>query len=213
MKKPDGTNWSNKATICRAWHVEQANANKTVVTFEQLERIKWMADSLSRNSIIQAGALNGKIERSMIAHIGSLALRARPDVVPTDGGDFADLKTAHSVDYDGLSKSIFNHGYHIQAAVVRMVAREIMPDDWSFGEFLLVFIEKSPPFDVVPVVLKDVDIDLGEQQARKALKTLEQCISNNKWPGVAGDDLGFVEMPGWGRTRIETELRETGELA
>lgn len=210
-----GKKWNFNAAVCKEWKVEQAKAGKTIVTTAELEKLKWMADSLSRNPIIQAGALNGKIERSMIAHVGSVALRARPDVVPTDSGDFADLKTAKSVDYDSLSKTVFNNGYHIQAAVVRWVAREIMPTDWQFGEFMLVFIEKTPPFDVVPLVLKEADIDLGERQARSALKTLERCISENRWPGFGGwdDDLGWVEMPGWARTRIETDMNQLGEAA
>ena len=208
-KKP----WSNNANACKEWKAEQIKAGRAIITADALEKIKWMADSLSRHPIIQAGALNGKIERTMIGHIGSIAVRSRPDVIPADSSDFADFKTAQSVDHDALQKAIFNSGLHIQAAVVRMVSQLVMPAGWQFGEFLLVFVEKTPPFDVVPVVLKTTDIDLGERQARSALKTLERCILENRWPGATSWDehLGFVEMPSWAKTRIENEL--TGEAA
>ncbi len=207
-KAPDGRGWNGNNLTCKEWLAEQDKAGLTVITQDELDRIQFMAESLDRNKYIQSGILNGRIERTMIAHVGSVALRARPDVIPMHGGDFTDPKTAAAVDHDSLMKVIFNSGLHIQAALVRMVAKEVMPAGFTFGEFTFVFIEKEPPFDVSVKVLKPTDIDLGERQVLAGLKTLERCISENRWPGVDGWDETptFIEMPGWARTRIDTEL-------
>ncbi len=127
--------------------------------------------------------------------------------MPNDSGDFVDLKTAASVDDESLSKAIYSHGYHVQAGLLRMIVREVMGAE-AFSSFTFVFVEKAPPYDVRVMQLKDEDIDLGEQQARKAIATVKECLKRGVWPGFDGFDkeISYVEMPGWSKTRIKTEL-------
>jgi hypothetical protein len=204
----DGRPWQGNRTACKEWIANQASASKTVITAEQIETIKAISDRLSQNELVRHGILNGRIERSIIAKDGDIWLRTRPDVIPSSGGDFVDLKTAASVDDDSLSKDIYQHGYHIQAGFMRMVARAVLGPD-AFQSFTFVFVEKSAPFDVRIKQLKDCDIDIGEKQARHGLNIMRRCIEEGRWPGYDGwgDSAAWVEMPAWGRTRIENELQ------
>jgi hypothetical protein len=204
----DGRPWQGNRTACKEWIANQASASKTVITAEQIETIKAISDRLSQNELVRHGILNGRIERSIIAKDGDIWLRTRPDVIPSSGGDFVDLKTAASVDDDSLSKAIYQHGYHIQAGFMRMVARAVLGPD-AFQSFTFVFVEKSAPFDVRIKQLKDCDIDIGEKQARHGLNIMRRCIEEGRWPGYDGwgDSAAWVEMPAWGRTRIENELQ------
>lgn len=201
--------WSGNANWCKQWLADQKAAGRVPIMESEVGHIRNIADSLGKKEPIRLGILNGRIERSIFAKHGNIWLKARPDVVPNDSGDFVDLKTAASVDNDSLSKAIFAHGYHVQAGLLRMIVREVLGAD-AFSSFTFVFVEKGPPYDVRVMQLKDADIDLGEQQARKAIATVERCLKEGVWPGYDGFDkeFSYVEMPSWARTRITIDLQE-----
>lgn len=199
--------WSGNATVCKEWLADQAKAGKVVITDTEIDHIRNIAAALARKEAVRLGILNGRIERSIFCPAGDIWLKARPDVIPSASGDFVDLKTAASVDDDSLSKAIFNNGYHVQAGLLRKVVREVMGPD-AFTSFTFVFVEKTPPYDVRVMQLKDSDIDLGERQAERGLQIMRECIKRQEWPGFDGfsQDIAWVEMPGWAKTRIETDL-------
>ena len=103
-KKP----WSGNSKECKAWLADQRKAAKTVVTPEQMEKIKGMALRLGREPLVRAGALNGLIECTMavLDEETGVWLLARPDVIPTDSGDYVDLKTTTSVLYPDLVRTL-----------------------------------------------------------------------------------------------------------
>jgi hypothetical protein len=199
--------WNGNSNWCKAWLEKQKAAGRAVITDSEIQHIRNIADALKRKEPIQLGILRGRIERSIFTKHGNIWLKTRPDVVPNDSGDFVDLKTAASVDDESLSKAIYSHGYHVQAGLLRMIVRDVLGPD-AFTSFTFVFVEKSPPYDVRVLQLKDEDIDLGERQARHAIKTVERCLKENRWPGFDGfeREFGYVEMPSWAKTRIGIEL-------
>lgn len=199
--------WNANANSCKEWLAKQAAAGKTIITETEIDHIRHMRDALSKKEAVRIGILNGKIERSIFHRAGDIWLKARPDVIPMDGGDFVDLKTAASVDDESISKAIYNNGYHVQAGLMRMIVREVLGAD-AFTSFTFVFVEKTAPYDVRVMQLKDSDIDLGERQAMQGLKVLRECLRRQEWPGYDGFDqhISFTEMPGWARTRIDTAL-------
>ncbi|WP_025091474.1 PD-(D/E)XK nuclease-like domain-containing protein [Brucella intermedia] len=206
--------WSGNAKVCREWMAKQAELGKAVITQTEIDHITRMADALSKNEIIRLGLLNGRIERSIFAKQGNIWLRNRPDNLPNDSGDVVDLKTAASVDDENLARTIFHCGYHVAAGLTRMVMREVLGPD-AFTSFTFVFVEKTPPYDVRVVTLKEADIDLGEQQVRMGLKVLERCIKENTWPGFDGFDqhISWIEMPAWSRSRVEDQIKHMEQAA
>lgn len=199
--------WQSNRTVCKQWLADQAKAGRIVITDTEIQHIRHMADALGKKEAVRLGLLNGRIERSIFVKIRGIWVKVRPDVLPNSSGDVVDLKTAASVDDDSLSKAVFAHGYHIQAGLMRMVMREVLGPE-SFTSFTFVFAEKAAPYDVRVLQLKDADIDLGERQAMKALEIVERCLREGRWPGYDGFDqeFGWVEMPGYARTRIATAL-------
>lgn len=206
--------WNSNSNWCKSWLEDQAKAGRTVITETEIDHIRHIRDSLASKWAIKRGIMNGRIERSIVHKSGGIWLKARPDVLPNDSGDFVDLKTAASVDDESLSKAIYSHGYHVQAGFMRMVVREVMGAD-AFSSFTFVFVEKKAPYEVRVMQLKDADIDMGERQARQGLEILRQCLKRNEWPGFDGFDqhISYVEMPPWARTRIDTQLSRTERAA
>lgn len=201
--------WSGNSNWCKTWVADQVEAGKSVITTTDIGHIKNIAAALAVKEPIRLGIMNGRVERSIFMRHGNIWLKTRPDVVPNASGDFVDLKTSADVSYDGLSKAIFNNGYHVQAGLLRMIVREVLGPD-AFTSFTFVFVEKTAPYDVRVMQLKDEDIDLGEQQARRAIATVEECLKRGVWPGYDGfeKEFGWVEMPSWAKTRIKTEMEQ-----
>lgn len=176
--------WNGNANWCKGWLKAQKNAGKTVLTTDMVEDIKGMALSLGKHPLVRAGILNGLIERSMIFRDKETGIwvKARPDAIPTDSGDYADIKTSAEVG-DGADKSIRNFRYDMQGGLVRWACREI---GRPFETFADVFVESSAPYCTDIVTIDKVDLEAGEHDCRTALRTFAHCLKTKEWFGPVG---------------------------
>lgn len=199
--------WNANSKDCKAWLENQASLRKSVLTPNDMLSIEAIARKLEQKTEVQQGILEGLTETTMVVKVNGVWLRSRPDKIPVHSGDFVDLKMTVQTDYDGLEKSIYNFGYHIQGAVCRMVWRQLQGADAPFS-FALVFCEKSPPHDIWIHQLSDQALDLGEQQIRLALQYFNRCIERWQWPSSDGFDpiITQIGMPAWVTSRIHTRL-------
>jgi hypothetical protein len=207
-KAPDGRAWNGNNETCKQWIKNQKRMGKTVLTPTNVEQIEGMAISLGNFPLVQQGALNGLIERSFFwkdAETG-LWLKARPDAIPSDSGDFSDLKTTRSVIYRDLEDAVGEYGYQQQAALVLEGARALgIPAE----SFTLIWCEKNPPHCVRAQQLKDEDIVRGTKMNRVALRKFAECLASGVWPGPGDDrpDAEFVDLADWRRKQIDERLR------
>lgn len=210
----DGEPWQGNKKICKAWLAGQAAAGRTVLTAEQVKTIRGMAKSLAAHPLVKSGILNGAVEQSMFWKCKDTGLwkKARPDCIPNASGDFVDLKTTISVQDDDLRRTIYEHGYHQQGALVC--------EGWAAltGEkdtsFTLVFVEKAPPYCVRIISLTDEDMTRGERQNYAAIDLFARCLEANEWPGPGRADAEYMHMPEWATKRIDYHLDKiTGQEA
>lgn len=201
--------WNNNRTVCKKWHAEQRELGRAVLTLKEVEMIRGMAEKLALHPMVQHGALNGAIERSMFwkDKKTGIWLKARPDNIPTHSGDFVDLKTTESVYWMDLMRSIAKYGYHAQGALVRDGARELM--GLKDTSFTLIFSEKKPPHCPRVVTLKSHDLDLGKDQNEMAIDRFVECLKTNHWPGPGGDkeDAEYIELSDRDRNMITDRIK------
>jgi len=178
----------------RKWRDEKIAKGITPLTDDDVTAIKGMATSLGSHPLISQGLLSGDVERSLFWQdpATKIWLKSRPDAIPTDSGDFADLKTTPSVSWPDLVRTISDFAYHQQAALVREGAKAVLGIDMA--SFSLVFVEKKAPFCARVVMLKDEDIELGRRQNHKALAIIAKCIADNHWPGPGDDHVTHIEL-------------------
>lgn len=205
---PDGRDWHGSNKSCIRWVAEQKRLGKTILTLAQVEQIKGMAQALGNFPLMKAGILNGLIERSIFWQDKEtgLWLKARPDAIPSDSGDFADLKTTSSVLFKDLQQSIATYGYHQQAALVIEGARALgLPAE----SFTFVWVESKPPHCVRATQLRDDDIALGMKQNRACIRMFADCLAAGSWPGPGDDraDAEFIDLPTWKREQIDERLK------
>ena len=211
-KAPDGRAWHGSNASCVKWNKEQAEAGKTVLTGDLLERIKGMALALGREPLVRAGALNGLIECTMAVKDKETGvwLLCRPDVIPTDSGDFVDLKTTVSVKYNDLVRTLGDAGYNQQGALVAECYRALF--DRKIASFSFYFVESKRPHCARMMQLKDEDLALGEKQNRNALHRFVRSLNAGYWPGPGGnqESVQFIEMSDRARGLVEDRLKYEG---
>lgn len=203
--RPD--KWDSwRTNDAKAWKAAQEAEGRTVLLSTQLEVIRGMARSLAAHPLIDAGILNGAIEQTIVWKCKDTGvwLKARPDAIPNDAGDFADLKTTTSVQTADLARTIAEYGYHQQAALIASGWHAITGKD--VASFSFVFVESKPPFCTRIVTLKDADLARGERQNFVAVKAFAKCMETGEWPGPGGADAEYLELPTWAQTRIDNQL-------
>jgi hypothetical protein len=203
--RPD--KWDSWRTdAAKAWKRDQEAEGRTVLLSTQLDVIRGIARSLSVHPLIDAGILNGLIEHTIVWRCKDTGvwLKVRPDAIPNDAGDFADLKTTTSVQSADLARAIAEHGYHMQAALIAAGWHALTGED--IASFSFVFVEKSPPYCTRIVTLKDDDLARGERQNVVAIKTFAKCMETGEWPGPGGADAEYLALPAWAQTRIDHQL-------
>ena len=200
--------WHNSRHVCKKWNAAREAEGRAVLTKADVVSLKNMAIALGNNPIIQAGALNGLIERSIFwkDKDTGIWLKSRPDSIPGDSGDFVDLKTTTSVMWREMVRTVGERGYHQQGSLICEAARRVLKI--SHPTFTLIFAEKKPPYCTRVVTLKDNDLQLGERQNHAALATFAQCLKTGQWPGPGGtkEDAENIEIGDYDRKRIEERL-------
>ena len=207
-KAPDGRAWHGSNGSCVKWLAEQKRLGKTVLTPEMVEQVRGMAISLGDNSLMRAGILSGLVERSLFWRdpVTNVWLKARPDVISTASGDFADLKTTNSVLYRDTQRSLDEWGYMQQGALVLEGARALQLEATSFS---LVWVEKKRPHCVRVQMLIDEDLARGAKMNRVAIDTFHSCYTAKHWPGPGDDrdDAEYIQLSDAARKRIDDRLQ------
>jgi len=203
LKKP----WHNGADFCKDWNARQGD--KIIVTLDELQSIIAMSQSLASVPLVQRGLLSGYVETSGFFKDGETGLwiKVRPDVIPTDSGDFADLKTASEVITPALMSSIRTYAYHMQGALIWEVCEML---GQPFESFTLMFIETANPYCARTVPMTDKALSFGRQQNRLMLRQIKGCMDINRFPGPGEDDLQSISLSNDEFARIEERLKREG---
>jgi hypothetical protein len=175
-----------RSDAAKDWRMKQQRAGRTCLLPGQIEKIRGMARSLQSHPMVgEYNILNGNIEQSLVWKdtATGLWLKARPDAIPTDSGDFSDLKTTASVGFY-LDRDIFEYRYDMQAAITKWGAKETL--NLEMQSFSFVFVETKKPHCVEVLDLGLADIAEAEKDLRAAVDTAAWCLEKNHWFGPGG---------------------------
>lgn len=207
--RPD--QWDSwRTNAAKEWRAEQLLRGVTVLEPRHIEVVQGMAASLEAHPLIRAGILNGLIEQTVVwkhAETG-IWLKARPDAIPSDSGDFVDLKTASSVDDDTLESTLGDFGYPVQGAVLALGVKAVLGIEMN--TFNLVFVEKKPPHCVRVVSIRPDDIAKGIEQVESSVRAFTKAMKTMDWTGPGGTqrDAVYLSPKPWALKRIDDRLAE-----
>ena len=122
----------------------------------------------------------------------------------TAGGAIVDLKTTPNASPGEFERTIYRYGYHRQGALYLRAAREA---GLPARHFVIIAVEKEPPYGVILYRLTDEAIRLGEVQIDAALALYRRCKETGDWPGYTTDvvDIG---VPKWADAAVERDMEE-----
>lgn len=209
-ERVDGETFHGSKNVWKRWYREQEQLGLTVITEEDIEKIREMAEDLAQHPLVLAGGLQGDVEVSMFARDPETGiwLKSRPDNRPSEGM-FVDVKTAASLDQVFLEKQLHSAGYYIQAGMTKMVC-DLLGE--PFHSFTLLYTRSQDYADSDYRVISDEDIALGVAVTRYALRMIRRGLDTGEWPGAAIYTRENFPLRIFPKTRekIETVLRQEG---
>lgn len=194
----EGSAWQGNRTACKAWLKEQEVYGRTVLLRSQIERVRGMANALGKHPLIKAGIMNGHVECSLFWQDKETGIwmKCRPDVIPNESGDAADLKTTRLYGYD-FDTDAAKKGYDMQAALTKWGFKEAL--GMEMQSFSLIPVTSRPPYCCDVLTLQGADIIEAEKDLRIALRTFAHCLKTGDWfgPGGTQSDARFLAFPPW----------------
>jgi len=156
-----------------------------------------MADALREHPLASKLFVDGAPEQTLVWRDEETGVmcRAKTDWLTAHG--IVDYKSCDKAEPGHLRKSVFNFGYHIQAAFYLRGFRALQSRTEPF--FAFVAQEKEPPYLVTVFQLTQDALDQGDRQCAEALRIFRDCTEANTWPGYT-DDIEDIDLPVWAKT-------------
>jgi hypothetical protein len=169
------------------------NAGKTLVDPSELESMQGMIAAIKAHPEAAKHVESGTSELSCFWKDVEFDVlcKCRPDLL-LDGGTIVDIKTTNDASFREFQKSVSNFRYHVQAAwYLDGISRFHAVDS-----FVIVAVEKKPPYAVATYMLDEATIDKGREEYRKNLATYAECMKSGQWPAYP-NDLQVMNLPSW----------------
>lgn len=187
----------------KAWRNAQIAAGKVIISEDDLANISGIAKSMERCPEIKAGLFDGLVEHSIFWQDPKTGvwLKSRPDVIPSSDGVLVDLKTTTDASPRKVDKSILDYGYPSQGALAAWGMRAAA--GIKIEHFVLVFVEKTPPWAVSIVEVDARWMDIGGKQIRRAIRIFAECMKTGDWPFYGPPRTAYA--PDWLEKQMDME--------
>jgi exodeoxyribonuclease VIII len=174
---------------------EQAGGRK-ILRAGEWEDIKAMAESMKKHPLWNKMTAR-HIEQSIYWEAGVLntLLKSRPDIYNDDL--VIDIKTTDSIKQ--FSRSIYQYGYHRQAAMQIDALRSVDDKKRHFAFFV---VEKKAPYLTACFALELTSIEQGRKEYLEAALTYSECLANNEWPGYS-QQFELISIPEWSKDEVK----------
>jgi hypothetical protein len=180
--KPDGMKFSNKEGI--AW--KAAHADLPIITADEMAAINGMRAAVWAHPTARRFVKGAQLEQCLFATDEKGTLRkGRLDML-NERGDY-------------LAEAVNNFGYYRQAAFYLDLCKLLGIEKKAF---VLICVEKTPPYDVVCWQIADEIAALGRREYQTALQIYRNCMESGRWPGRSEAILG-IGLPAWRQRELD----------
>jgi hypothetical protein len=188
----DGRKKDSKAEASTA----KANGFLTI-KMDDYAHVLGMAQSINRHTIASGLVTGGMAEVSIFDDIDGVHCKARIDYVHADGL-LVDIKTVEDARPEAFKRSVFNYGYHIQAAFYREMYR--MNYDTASNEFLFLVVERNPPYGVMVYKLSEDAAIAGMSAVVRAIAVYKKNFIDGIEGGLTRayeEEVFEIDLPAW----------------
>lgn len=166
---------------------------------------KAMAEAVLNHPIMQAVKDSGDLRTEQSVYWtemqGTVPCKARVDAIATIPGVglcAIDLKTTRDASLASLEKSLYNYGYHRQAAWYR---RGLYAAGIDVRAFVFLFVEKEAPFLTVGVSVAEAAQESALDEIRNCVETYAGCMTSGHWPGYTEMPVVELDLPSWAKKK------------
>lgn len=196
--KPEGMLFTTKEG--RAWRDAQT---APIITADEEATIRGMRDAVWAHPAVKRVLAKAQKEVCVFASDSHGMLRkGRFDALPEGGNVIVDIKSCASASPDAMSKSMGAFRYDVQAAYYLDLAALQGLDK---SKFLLVCVEKTPPFAVAVYAIDDEAVEWGRKQYQADLALLRRCEAEDHWPSFT-EEITTLALPAWAQRQAEAVL-------
>lgn len=196
--RPEGLLFTTKEG--KAWRDAQT---KQIITADEEATITGMRDAVWSHPAVKRVLKWASKEVSLFAKDEHGTLRkGRIDALPESGNVIVDIKSCASASPDAMSKSMAAYRYDVQAAYYLDLAKLLSLDK---SEFLLVCVEKTPPYAVAVYAIDHDAVEWGRKQYQSDLALLRHCEAENHWPAFT-QEITTLSLPAWAQKQAESVL-------
>lgn len=178
--------WNWNAKVCQQWRDEREG--KAILKADQYTEAKQSIEVLAKDTTVAELMFGAKFQVMVVGEYDCdgviIPVKALIDIVPSASGQFpkslADFKTTTSAALHSWKRSVFDYGYHTQAAMHLDLYTAATGEDRV--DFRHVLQENYVPWEVGRRVLSEEFIQLGRTEYLSALKRYAACLKSNVWP-------------------------------
>lgn len=166
------------------WHME--NHAKTKITEEEQVDIQGMLTSISNHKRASQLMSDGHAEESLFWADPETGIqcKARPDFI-REGHIIVDVKSTEDCSDRAFLYDAKKFGYNFQAAMYLDAATATY--DRPFDTFIIIAVEKKPPYSVRCFQLTESFIREGQDQFYSALAKLKPCLESGIYPSYGNE--------------------------
>lgn len=195
--RPDDVDFRNAAG--KKWRAE--HSDKPIVTQQEHGDLFEMREAIHSHPFAGIALAHSKTEQSVFVkdeHTG-LQLKCRIDIVPMakkfpQDVPIIDIKTCETAIKREFSKEIHKRRYHVQGSFYLDCYNALNIDRRM--TFILVAVEKNPPYAVAVYELDEATLEQGRKEYRRDLNVYKSCIESNNWPGYP-THAELIQLPAY----------------
>jgi exodeoxyribonuclease VIII len=174
-----------------AW-AELEASEKIVLSADDAELVASVAQSVRNHKTASKLLTSGNAEVAVFSQIDGMNVKCKCDYLRQNVA-IIDLKTTEDASEKGFLKSVFNYGYHQQAAFYMDVLESIgQPVD----AFVFIAVEKTAPFAVGIYELDAECVAIGRALNQRAMATHRECLETDDWRGYS-ENIELLSAPAW----------------
>jgi hypothetical protein len=189
--------YKNAKTKLAEWRRD--NAHRTHIGRKDAKVIAGIVASARAHPLIARVLERGVFESTLRWRDPETGLecKARPDWYCEELAVCLDLKSCEDASETAFARDAANYDYHSQEGFYRMGFEEL---GIPLAEFDFACAEKIVPHMCALYTLDPIDVHMGREEMRRAMRTLADCLERDEWPGLP-TDVRRVPLPRWRRTR------------
>ena len=178
------------------------NEDKGIITDDEFTHAVNMRLAVYDHPMAKLLLAQGVTEQTIVWTSNGTRCKSRPDALPGDETrTLVDLKTTRDASYDGFLRSVKTFGYARQAAfyldAMNLVKSGKVGKNRLYDAFVIIAVEKEPPYMVATYQLDDEFIETGREEYKELIELNRIYKKDGFYPPYQSGELQMLEKPSW----------------